>query len=162
MNWYKFAKKEDNFDYSSEIRDLWLSLVRKEMDRVNIHFDLENDEPIASKELDLFTDNNGREYKIVTEARSAGGDWECPNIYFRCQIKTRYSKDGDFSSDRKAVYICPKSPNLTDSEGKKVAKNNNESECQNINSKDHWDHLKKDITKRIRENDDSLVYHLST
>ena len=126
MNWYKIAKdNKDNeeFSYGEEIRTLWNRLLKKEMDRVNIHFDLENNDgyEVKTKNLD-FTGRDGQEqFRIKANICWAGGDWESPICYFRCQIESRsYYNDewGNWSPMVKTIII-PKKANKNLINGKK-------------------------------------------
>lgn len=80
-------KKDSPFDFSKTIRDFWFDLIKKEQEFKDISFDLENDESKGdSKEVTLDLKHpNGDNVKIVAQLFSAGGDWQNPVGYFRCQ-----------------------------------------------------------------------------
>ena len=67
MNWYKEAKKEDKFVYDNLVKEFWRELLFLEKDRVDIGFDVENNDNIGDpKEFEIdkvFTTNGGAEYK---------------------------------------------------------------------------------------------------
>ena len=129
MNWYKVAKQKE-FDLSSESRDLWRILLLREMDRVGIHFDTENDDIISSRNIDLEIKQNkddDESYRSFCEMRIAGGDWQCPNIYFRCQMMYKYKSSRKWSTG----YECK--------------------DVGDIKEKDFWDMMKKEVENRKKD-----------
>lgn len=168
MSWYKFAKKE--FSYNSELRDLWRQLIKDEMDRVSISFDLENNDIVSSKTINLDIQDDKRsdtEFKVFSEMYAAGGDWECPNVYFRCQIftKTDYYHNvkkkkirGQWAPDMKFVYIPTDNLNLIKSKNSYQASTNQE-ECnwvEDVGEKHFWDDLKTESEKRYLNHLDTI------
>lgn len=72
------------FDYTKIVRNHWHPLIKDAMEKSNIVFDLEND--------DAASDDPARTIKIGDPPLNhrvvlhfAGGDWENPVAYFRCQ-----------------------------------------------------------------------------
>lgn len=83
-------KKEDPFTYKSISDEMWIDLWKKAKDNFNISFDWENNDSTKQKRVITFTDNKDpefpTEYVFNCELWSAGGDWEYPSYYFKCQI----------------------------------------------------------------------------
>lgn len=88
MNWYKLAKHE--FNYSKEQSTLWDALLNQEKKRLDIHFNLENNDNVSDpKRIQLNVKGGFRkdeEYAVISQMFSAGGDWENPITYFRCEL----------------------------------------------------------------------------
>ncbi len=86
-------KEKDFFDYSHMTEDMWRKKVSEEQDEVKIDFDLENDYEVAQREITVEQDHwDTTKCKFSCELRSAGGDWESPVYYFRCQLKDGFAK----------------------------------------------------------------------
>jgi len=100
-NWYKIAKKEDYFILSDLEKNFWNTILKKEKDRVNIHFDLENNDSagdIKFRDLEWqnkSSDGDFDEFRVYAQEYRAGGDWETPVAYFRCQIAKKYHINGN-------------------------------------------------------------------
>lgn len=159
MSWYKRAKKD--FEYHREHRSLWRVLVKEEQKRCGISFDLENDDPIASREIKLdYSNRADGEQKVFAQLCVAGGDWECPIYYFRCQLFTRMEKGkGQYSDSLKFVIIPEKyNPNLEKHEGKMVAKGNGRGgeACGDRDEEALWKELKKLAEERSRAYYDAM------
>jgi hypothetical protein len=156
MNWYKQAEQKD-FDFYSEQREIWRAMCRQEQKDVGISFDMENDDsigPIRRIKLKTkhkaMTDIRDGTLAVFAELWQAGGDWECPVYYFRCQIKEESHWGPKF------IYIPKKNEgnvNLTSSKekGKFTACDNNDTDCADIKKKDLWDAFKKHVEKRANE-----------
>ena len=112
VNWFKLSEKKDKeFLFFELEKAIWNNLIKKEQKRAGISFDMENNEPngdIKEKKLDInikASKDNIYEYKILSQLYSAGGDWENPVTYFRCQ---NYEKNVDSNGWRLSgtfVYI---------------------------------------------------------
>lgn len=72
----------DGFDYTMQAGEFWRPLIKAAMEKANIHFDLENDDE-ASKDSRRTFKVGDYDAKVVLYF--AGGDWETPVAYFRCQ-----------------------------------------------------------------------------
>jgi hypothetical protein len=158
MNWYKESKKKkdvEEFSYGSELSDLWINILKMEMDRVNIHFDLENDDGWDIKTKDLkYTDREGQ-FRVKAKICRAGGDWESPITYFRCQYeeKSYFERDkswGKWEPKFKTIIIPEKSNlNLTNGEKGKIALDA-EKGSKEINDNDLWEEMVEMADKRIK------------
>lgn len=141
MNWYK--KAELSFDFESEKNRIWNEILKKEQEFHNLSFDLENNY-ISEKMKSLKTGID--DIKVYAELWNAGGDWECPISYFRCQVK-KGSRLGP-----KFIYIpSRKEGNLnlsSDGSGEKYPLTE---QCKKIDNKKLWHSLKNYIDKRIIE-----------
>lgn len=164
MNWYKKAKNKkkdiEEFDYGKSIHNLWHNILQKEMDRVNIRFDLENDDgwDIKTKNLDYKESGNdwSDEWRIKARICWAGGDWEASICYFRCQYEKRsyYDKQKKWShwEDKLKTIIIPEKNNLNLTKGEKgkVALDADDSKSNEIKDNDLWDEMVEIANKRIK------------
>ena len=102
-------KKKEFFDYSELSNDMWRKAVHDEQESVGINFDLENDYDIAQREIVIDQDQwEFTKCKFACELHSAGGDWESPVLYFRCQLKDGYAKRNGksiYSHNSHFIYI---------------------------------------------------------
>lgn len=91
-NW---LQKLSSYEFSpgEVMKDEWNSLVMKEQDKSNIHFNLENNDdvgPIRRISISLKDDTIYDNQVYFVQMMSAGGDWEYPVYYFRIQVKSGY------------------------------------------------------------------------
>jgi len=85
----KIPKDKDVFNYDPISKDMWYDLFNEAADHFQIHFNLENNDPIKGEQRTLtFTSDaaSETEYKVSCQLWAAGGDWEWPSLYFRCQL----------------------------------------------------------------------------
>lgn len=163
MNWYKIAKKEDKFVYDDLIKNFWRELLLLEKDRVDMAFDLENNDSVGkSKDFEvdkIFTTIGGAKYKykVTAQMMSAGGDWENPIRYFKCQCAGKTEIRDEWGKYRKGkltfIYIPENSDgneHLIKGDKKKWIASTEESEYQKLEDKELWDALKKHCPKRIK------------
>ena len=157
----KISKKnKDEFGYGEEIRSMWRNLIKKEQDRVNIGFDLENNDGYDFKTKDLDYSKNDNQYRVKAQICWAGGDWESPICYFRCMFEGRSKFDdgwGQWSPENIKAVIIPKksNQNLTPSEKDKnrlVAKSGDDGVgSKDLNEKALWDEMVKLANERIKK-----------
>jgi len=160
MKIIKLAKKnKDEFGYGDEILSMWRNITHEEKDRVNIGFDLENNDGYDFKTKDLTYTRNDNDYRVKAQICWAGGDWEAPVCYFRCMFESRYKHEGTWSQwkleNLKAIIIPKKNnPNLMPSEKNKdrlVAKSGDDGVgSKDINEKALWDELVELADERIK------------
>ena len=86
-------KKDEIFNYRQLANRAWAPIIKKGQEFYKINFDLENDE-VAEKKT-LFVEKNLRKdqpvkYEFNCELHIAGGDWECPVMYFKVEITSEY------------------------------------------------------------------------
>jgi len=154
-------KSEDIFDYGEEIHDMWRELLHKEKDRVNVGFDLENDDGYETKTRDLeYRSKNNDKFRVKARICWAGGDWEAPICYFKCQFQQRSYFERDDSWGRwkdciKAVIIPMKTnPNLIESDQKAnrfVAKGGDDGVgSKDINENELWKELQEMADIRVK------------
>jgi len=154
-------KSKDTFDYSEEIRSMWKELLHKEKDRVAVGFDLENDDGYETKTKDLeYRSKNDDQFRVKARISWAGGDWEAPICYFKCQFQQRsfYERDnswGRWSDCIKAIIIPIKTnPNLVESTSKAnqyVAKGAEEGVgSTDINENNIWKELQEMADNRVK------------
>lgn len=101
------AEKRDKhfFDYKDLSNDMWRDKVKEAQDKYGVHFDLENDYDVAQREIEVDQDEweHFSKVKFRCELFSAGGDWENPVLYFRCQLFKGYARD--LSQGDHFIYI---------------------------------------------------------
>jgi hypothetical protein len=85
-------KDEDTeiFNYKSLVEQAWRPIIMKAQKFQNINFDLENNSSTGQKAT-LYIKKNLRKdqpikYEFNCELFCAGGDWECPVLYFRVEF----------------------------------------------------------------------------
>lgn len=102
-NWLLTEGKKDKrfFDYHYLAEDRWHDLVKEAKKKFKVSFDTENDESVAQRIISF--DENGK-YKFACEMRKAGGDWESPIVYFRCQLLDGYLSS--FSRYSSSAFFC--------------------------------------------------------
>lgn len=112
-------KDDDAFSYKNIADDMWRDLWSEASDHFKINFDWENNDSTKQKRTFTFTrkekDGFEHKYKFNCELWIAGGDWEYPCYYFKCQIVdgSLYGDDngpelpfpGSISTYRKAHFI---------------------------------------------------------
>lgn len=81
--------KKEQFAYTRVAEHLWDDLLSKASKLHDIHFDTENDDAVADiRTIRFFTgpDKELDKVRVRAELRFAGGDWQAPTAYFRCQL----------------------------------------------------------------------------
>lgn len=97
----KRSIKEDEpaFTYDELAKDMWFDIIGKAKKYYNISFDLENNDPAKDEKAKIITISrpsedkiqSGKtpmkdEFKVRCQLWFAGGDWEQPCMYFKCQL----------------------------------------------------------------------------
>jgi hypothetical protein len=80
-------KDKEVFQYSEIARDLWYEKFNDACDHFKIKFDLENNESVKERKTIVVKENKDTEWEFNCELMAAGGDWECANLYFKCQFR---------------------------------------------------------------------------
>lgn len=91
MRFKEFVESTE-FDYSSLARNKWHEIVREAQKEFNVSFDTENDEAVSNRDIVIdqkFWESTKCEFRC--EFRMAGGDWQNPVGYFRCQLVSGYA-----------------------------------------------------------------------
>lgn len=88
-------RDKDFFDYKDLSTEMWRKKVKEAQEKAKVHFDLENDYDVAQREVEIDQDewDHLGKVKFRCELFSAGGDWEDPILYFRCQLFKGYARD---------------------------------------------------------------------
>lgn len=163
------------FSYSQMESGLWRDLVVDAKKSFNIFFDLENDYTKKVQRIIEIpqTEWEHRKCKFKCEMYSAGGDWEMPIIYFRCQLIDGYAFELSTYGKSHFIFIPGKTEgNSYLVKGKKeswIAPDNNDYKKgidPEIDETKCWsslkDYLKDLVDKEIelrqskRENNDSI------
>jgi hypothetical protein len=85
-------KKQEAFSYKEIADDMWRNVWAKAKEHFSTIFDWENNDSIGQKRVITFTDKDDEnpdisfDYKFNCDLWCAGGDWEYPSYYFKCQI----------------------------------------------------------------------------
>ncbi len=154
-------KDPDFFDYRDLSNDMWRKKVREAQDEAKVSFDLENDYDVAQREVEIDQDQweHLSKVKFRCELFSAGGDWEDPVLYFRCQLSKGYARDlhqGDHF-----IYIpCQAEGNSNLIQGEKGEwhastdedrKHSGKKADNKPNEYKAWQGLKKYLTKLVKD-----------
>lgn len=96
--------KED-FNYETPAKEMWRDLIRDAMKEFDISFDLENDDKVVGRDIKI--GKGGDINKFYCELWKAGGDWQNPIAYFRCELKDGYLEEPHHSqyNDPHFVFI---------------------------------------------------------
>jgi hypothetical protein len=161
VNWYKTAKNDKEFLFDELEKTIWGNLLGKEQDRVSISFNTENNDSIGDikeKKLDINTKTPGAstlEYKVLVQMFSAGGDWENPVTYFKCQSSSKNVEYRNWRLDGTFIYIPSKKEgnlNLVKKEDGFCASQDSEGvKSQKVNESQLWKSLVKHCNKRLKD-----------
>jgi len=156
MKIYRIAKTVSEFSFHQELDSLWNNLLRQEMEKSNIHFDLENNEPCEVKTRQInWSPDDDSEFRIKAQICWAGGDWEASICYFRCQIDRRHYFDrkkswGRWNSFIKTIIIPIKNNiNLVKGKDGYVA-NDADNDEKRDSDKALWDEMVTLAEKRLK------------
>lgn len=146
------SKKDKHFfSYKELADDMWRDKLKEKRDEMDINFDTENDDAIVQREVEI--DQNQWEHtkcKFKCELRSAGGDWESPVLYFRCELVDGYAKGLSKYGDPHFVFIPSKEDGNNLVKGKKGGWTAPESETKTRgNEWKAWAALKKYLKKLV-------------
>lgn len=144
-------KKEPHFfDYHVIAKSMWRDKIKEAQKEFGINFDTENDESIGIQRTIKIKDDN----KFKCELFAAGGDWESPVRYFRCQIADGYFGGRSQYNDPYFVFIPGKkgNPHLIKSKSDKLtAPDGDRKDTQKPNDRACWDELKHYLTKMVKD-----------
>lgn len=150
---------DDDLDYNEIIRKFWDNKIHECMDKCDISFDRENDDRIDSKTIEFNTKDSSK-CEVACESWVAGGDWEAPTMYFRCQVKEGYfNHDGKtLSHGDLFVFIPNKSQGnnqLVKNENKysPIDADSKDSKTLKYDEKKCWDSLRDHIEKSVASAD---------
>lgn len=115
ISFKSIPKDEEPFNYKEIAKDLWYERFNDACKNFKIKFDLENNDSKKEKKKIVIKDGDN-EWIFNCELMAAGGDWECSNLYFKCQfidgylggyddkeIKLPYPSD--LSTGRKSYFV---------------------------------------------------------
>jgi hypothetical protein len=151
----KFAA---DFSYDEVAKDLWADVLHDGKEVFGISFDTENNDDVSGP-FDVKVDG---ECRVTCQAFAAGGDWQCPVLYYRCQVMdghlTSFGTDLSHYSDAYFVFIPGKgegNPGLVPGKGKWkfLARNNMEDECVDFSERKGRAALKVFLAKCRREHE---------
>ncbi len=147
----------EDFNYTNLTKNFWNDIVGKTKNKVKIFFDLENNTEIdnirdITIEQDYWTHTK---CKFKCQLMQAGGDWEIPIYYFRCQIISGYAyKERSFYNKSFFIFIPNKNQGnytLIKDKEKYRALNNEETENDKIenNKFECWKSLKQYLKQLV-------------
>ena len=101
-------RKAREFSYRCLASEAWAGLIRAAKKDGGVEFDRENDDPVGEPRV-IEVPQDEWEFtrcRFLCQMWSAGGDWEVPARYFRCQLVEGYA-DGvqKYRGDGLLVYI---------------------------------------------------------
>lgn len=107
------AEYDNNFfTFGQMISDKWNGLIHDTQKEQKIYFDLENNSSCKQQRVltlkDKKDNSSANEYKFSCELFSAGGDWQVPVRYFRCQLIKGYLTDKSNYRNSHFIYIPKK------------------------------------------------------
>jgi hypothetical protein len=134
------------FDYNRITNNFWQEELSKAFKEYNVLFDTENNERISEKVLTIdqtvWPDVN---CKFKCQAWVAGGDWETPSIYFKCQLIEGYANidNRELRTDDFFIHIPTgkANPHLEKTKGKLRPKDGDSSN-EKYDEKEGWLELK--------------------
>lgn len=102
-------KEKEIFDYNSIQENAWSEPKTRGQEFQRINFDFENDYHVAKKTFFakvMLRKDQPVKNEFNVELMEAGGDWECPVMYFRIEfthnyglISNKYAKDPEYVWD---------------------------------------------------------------
>lgn len=93
MKYVILKSKSDFFSYDDLANAKWKDLEHEAMKSFNVYFDLENDNSTKQQRNIVIpqTEWEFTKCRFKCEMFSAGGDWQYPVKYFRCQLVDGYA-----------------------------------------------------------------------
>jgi len=88
------VQNKDVFNYSELAKRMWSDLVNQAKKQFQVFFDLENDYPAKNPPRTIVIPQSEWDFtecKFKCQLCKAGGDWEYPVFYFRCQLISGYA-----------------------------------------------------------------------
>jgi hypothetical protein len=141
-----------DFNYDRERNDLWAEVLKGGRDVFKASFGTENNDHITDPFATKIGDN-----EFVCQAWVAGGDWECPVLYYRCQAMNRailsFGTEVAPWSGPYFVFIPgldEGNTNLKRHKGKLVARHNDE-DCREVSERKGRAALRAFLAKCIRD-----------
>lgn len=102
------ARDKGFFSYDVESKDMWAEKIKEAKDEFDVDFNTENDDSMDQQrtvEVEQSQWDHLGPVKFACEMYSAGGDWEFPLRYFRCELKDGYAKDLSKYSNPHFVFV---------------------------------------------------------
>jgi len=170
-------KKEDPFTYKTIADEMWRDVWDKAKEHFKTSFDWENNDSTGQARCFTFVRRDPKDdfewtYKFNCELWIAGGDWESPCYYFKCQLVdgSIYADDyapelpfpGDIGEYRKSHFILipPKDGGnsrlvpFTTSKGEKkfgAPDNSSSDEVPELEPRKAWEWVEKYLADFLNE-----------
>jgi hypothetical protein len=100
--------KDEIFTYDDSEKELWANKISDAQDESGVTFDTENNDSMDQQRTIRIGDKSSKALEntsFACEMWSAGGDWEFPVRYFKCQLKKGYAKGLNQYGDPHMVFI---------------------------------------------------------
>lgn len=94
------SKDKDFFTYQSINDKMWNDEIEEAKNEFGVNFNTENNDSMDDREVVKIDDA-----EFACEMWSAGGDWEFPLRYFKCQLKSGYVSGRSTYTDPHFVFI---------------------------------------------------------
>lgn len=171
-------ERKNMFSYKELEKEYWSDIWQKAKEHFNISFDWENNDPAKEETPKIITIKRKSEDKVDEDSEDifqvrcqlwyAGGDWEYPSIYFRCQLiensfyglgsmKTYLGDFGEYSNSH-VILIPPIEAGNTHlyktDDGKFAAIHStevNDDEVEELDPKKAWQWLEQYFLKMIKD-----------
>lgn len=140
---------KDLFDYNSVSKEMWDEKISDAKKEFEVDFSTENDDTVDQQKTIEVDDT-----KFACEMYSAGGDWEFPLRYFRCQLKDGYAGGLSKYSNPHFVFI----PNGDEGNGQLEKSDKGKWSCPNSDCDEEekrdedkcWDSLEKYLKDLVK------------
>ena len=96
--------QKEKFELDGLAKDFWRKLIQDSMDKFGISFDLENDDSVQN--IQTYTVSSDEPIvRVKYQLCQAGGDWQNPVNYFRCQLVKGYFSGLSFYGKNNGCFI---------------------------------------------------------
>lgn len=133
------------FDLSRLEKNIFSDLVKEAQKKFNVFFDLENDSPIKNKERTITIPQTYWEHtkcQFKCQLCTAGGDWQYPVYYFRCQLISGYVYSIGKYDNNAGLFVFI--PNITQGNGHLITKDNIKYYAPDDDSKTDYNSLRSE------------------
>lgn len=149
----KLCMIAEEFNYNDIINEMWRKKLSSAHEEFKVYFDNENDDDVTERIITIDQDQwDHTKCQFNCEMRSAGGDWESPVLYFRCQIINGYAKGYSTYTNPHFIFI----PNKEQGNNHLIKTKNGwsapDSEIDETpNERACWESLEKHLTKLVQD-----------
>lgn len=123
------TEDDDIFSYDTVADDMWANKIKEAREKFSVSFDTENDE-FVDQEKTIKIGNGDGLTEFACKMYGAGGDWEAPLRYFRCQLKKGHAEGLSIYGDSHFVFI----PNGEEGNSQLIKSDKNKWVCPDADS----------------------------